>query len=131
MRSADLTIDGWCLEDGEECHKRAPSTFFIPDLRVREILQPGDFAKLIFRMRVDDDGNPEAVERMWVIVRERTPGGYIGMLDNEPSAIAENDSFWRGSELPFEPRHIIAVDHANAESTNLAGQPVPIPWGDR
>ena len=128
MRQPELGIDGWCLEDGEQYHRRAPTTFPIPDLEVRQILQPGDFAKLIFKIAVDDDDDPEAFERMWVIVRERIPGGYLGMLDNEPSAIAENGEFWRGSELPFEHRHIIAVEHANAESLALASQTAPIPW---
>jgi hypothetical protein len=128
MRQPELGIDGWCLEDGEQYHRRAPTTFPIPDLEVRQILQPGDFAKLIFKIAVDDDDDPEALERMWVIVRERIPGGYLGMLDNEPSAIAENGEFWRGSELPFEPKHIIAVEHANAESLTLASQTAPIPW---
>ncbi len=128
MRAPDFELDGWCLEDGEQRHRETPSTFPIPDLQVREILQPGDFAKLIFKIAVDDDNDPEPIERMWVIVRERTPTGYIGMLDNEPSAISENDQFWRGSELPFEPRHIIAVQHANPDSLALAAQPAPIPW---
>ena len=128
MRQPDLGVDGWCLEDGEQYHRRAPTTFPIPDLEVRQILQPGDFAKLIFKIAVDDDDDPEAFERMWVIVRERIPGGYLGVLDNEPSAIAENGEFWRGSELPFEPKHIIAVEHANAESLALASQSAPIPW---
>jgi hypothetical protein len=65
---------------------------------------------------------------MWVIVRERTPGGYIGMLDNEPDSISENNSFWLGTEVPFEYRHIITVEHGNAESIATAKAPVPIPW---
>jgi hypothetical protein len=128
MRRPDFNIDGWSLEDGEEYHRRAPTTFPLPDLEVRQILQPGDFAKLIFKIAVDNDDEPEAFERMWVIVRERTSDGYLGMLDNEPSAIEQNGEFWEGSELPFEPKHIIAVQHANSESAKLASQPAPIPW---
>jgi hypothetical protein len=128
MRQPDFNIDGWCLENGEEYHRRAPTTFPIPDLEVRQILQPGDFAKLIFKIAVDNDEEPEAFERMWVIVRERTPAGYLGMLDNEPSAIEQNDEFWLGSELPFEHKHIIAVEHANAESLKAVSRPAPVPW---
>jgi uncharacterized protein YegJ (DUF2314 family) len=40
---------------------------------------------LIFKIAVEGDEHG-AVERMWVIVRERTPTGYIGMLDNEPNS---------------------------------------------
>jgi uncharacterized protein YegJ (DUF2314 family) len=127
MRAPSFVRDGWCLEDGEQRHREAPATFHIPDLALREILQPGDLAKLIFRIAVEGDEHG-AVERMWVIIRERVPGGYVGMLDNDPDSIAKNDTFWCGAELPFEYRHIIAVSHADETSTALAKAPVPIPW---
>ena len=126
MRAPDLIEDGWCLNDGEALRQQAPKTFFIPDLALRKILQPGDFAKLVFEIAIQD-AYP-SVERMWVIIRERTASGYIGMLNNEPDSIPENDRLWLGTELPFEYRHIIAVDHGNAESIALARAPVPIPW---
>jgi hypothetical protein len=127
MRAPDFEKDGWSLDDGEEYHQAAPKTFFIPDLALRKILRPGDFAKLIFRIAVE--GKEHAcVERMWVIVRERTMGGYVGMLNNEPESISENGRFWLGTELPFDYRHIIAVEHANEESLAQAWAPVPIPW---
>ena len=127
LRAPDLARDGWCLEDGEERHRATPATFHIPDLAVRKALQPGDLAKLIFKIAVEND-EYGAVERMWVIVRERTPAGYVGMLDNKPDSIAENDEFWLGTELPFEFRHIISVRHADEQSVALAKAPVPIPW---
>jgi hypothetical protein len=127
MRAPDFHRDGWCLEDGEERHREAPATFFIPNLELRKLLQPGDLAKLIFKIAVEGDEHG-AVERMWVIIRERTPDGYVGMLDNEPDSISKNDQFWHGTELPFEYRHIIAVEHADAASIALAKAPVPIPW---
>jgi hypothetical protein len=127
MRAPDISVDGWCLRDGEELHRDAPATFFIPDLSLRMILQPGDFAKLVFEISVEGDF-PISVERMWVIVRERVTGGYMGMLDNEPDAISENNKFWLGTELPFEYRHIIAVEHATDESRALASAPPPIHW---
>jgi hypothetical protein len=127
MRAPDFEEDGWCLEDGEQYHRAAPETFFIPDLALRKILQPGDFAKLIFKIALQGEEHA-AMERMWVIIRERTPNGYIGMLDNEPSPIAENNRFWLGTELPFDYRHIISVEHGSEESVALAKAPVPIPW---
>jgi hypothetical protein len=127
MRAPDLKKDGWRLDDGEERHRAAPTTFLIPDLALRQTLQPGDFAKLIFEIAVEDDEYP-SVERMWVIVRERTSNGYIGMLDNEPNSVAQNDEFWLGTEVPFEYRHIISVRPGNAESIASAKAPVPIPW---
>ena len=125
MKRPDFERDGWCLDDGEERHRESPETFEIPGSDVRTILQPGDFAKLIFRIALEDS---ESYERMWVIVRERTVGGYLGMLNNLPDTISENEVLWLGTELPFEPRHIIDVQHANDESIALAAQPAPIPW---
>ncbi len=52
MREPDMTIDGWRLTDGEELHSQYPSTFRIPPLEIRSILQPGDFAKLLFVIAV-------------------------------------------------------------------------------
>jgi hypothetical protein len=127
MRAPDLQRDGWCLEDGEERHRQHPATFSIPDLALRQRLQPGDAAKLIFRIAVEGDAYG-ATERMWVIIRAPMPDGYVGMLYNEPNSISKNDQFWRGTELPFEYRHIIAIGHADEETIALAKAPVPIPW---
>src|SRR3954454_12957018 len=107
MREPDFDIDGWCLDDGEAHHREAPETFWLPDLECREALQPGDLVKLIFRISVDDDEEPVAVERMWVLVRGRVGEHYFGILDNDPYAIEENDEFWSGIELPFAARHVI------------------------
>jgi hypothetical protein len=126
MRAPHLIKDGWCLNDGEALHQQAPKTFFIPDLALRKILQPGDFAKLVFEIATRDE--PASIERMWVIIRERTESGYVGMLNNKPDSISENDRLWLGTELPFEYRHIIAVEHGNEESIALARAPAPIPW---
>jgi len=127
MRAPDLEKDGWCLHDGEQLNRDAPQTFLIPDLALRRSLQPGDYAKLVFEIAVEGDEYP-IIERMWVIVRERIPSGYVGMLDNEPDSISENDSFWLGTEVPFDHRHIIAVRRGNDASLALAKAPVPIPW---
>ncbi|MEQ1942441.1 hypothetical protein ABMA32_08470 [Mesorhizobium sp. VNQ89] len=117
MRQPSMETDGWHLEDGEEYHRAAPLSFWIPSLSEREKLQPGDLAKLIFAIQVEDDTE---VERMWVIVRERIDGGYLGILDNEPTCIEENDFFWRGIELPFQPRHIIKIDQGNDDTVAIA-----------
>jgi hypothetical protein len=127
MRAPDLHKDGWRLNDGEEYHRAAPTTFHIPDLAVRKLLRVGDYAKLIFEIAVEGGEHP-AVERMWVVVRECTPNGYVGMLANQPHCVAENNEFWHGTELPFECRHIISVQPGDAESVAAANAPVPIPW---
>jgi len=129
VRTPDFHRDGWALEDGEAYASDAPETFHIPSLKARQGLHPGDFAKLIFRLSVDNDTYPEAVERMWVIVREVLPDGiYIGVLDNDPTEIDENPDFWAGAELPFEARHIIAIQEADNASRTAAASPPAIPW---
>ena len=120
MREPDFDIDGWCLEDGEAYHIAAPHTFWIPERQRRESLEVGDLAKLIFRISVDNAAENVSVERMWVLVRERTPDGYLGVLDNEPDAIAENDEFWLGTELPFSAKHVINIDERDANTIALA-----------
>jgi hypothetical protein len=120
MREPDFETDGWCLDDGEACHAAAPNTFWIPELHRRENLETGDLAKLIFRISVDNPDENVSVERMWVLVRERTPEEYFGVLDNEPYAIAENDDFWPGTELPFSAKHVIDVQERDANTIALA-----------
>ena len=128
MREPSWEIDGWELEDGEAYHAAAPNTFWIPERKHREGLYPGDYAKLIFRIAVDNEENPVSVERMWVIVRERTPWGYFGLLRNEPDAIQENDVLWLNTELPFRPEHIIDIDYPDEESVDLAKRPPRRAW---
>ncbi|QVM84535.1 hypothetical protein [Novosphingobium decolorationis] len=120
MREPDLQVDGWCLDDGEVYHAAAPDTFWIPSLGERENLAPGDLVKLIFRIQVDCPDEPVAVERMWVLVRARYDGGFLGLLDNDPSSIRENDTFWSGIELPFQPCHVIDIDKGDAKTRALA-----------
>ncbi len=110
------------MDEGEEYHREAPDTFWIPEREVREGLRQGDLAKLIFRISVDNAEEPVAVERMWVLVRERIPGGYLGILDNDPDAIEENEEFWSGIELPFAPRHVINIDERDGNTIALASQ---------
>ncbi|PSJ57036.1 DUF2314 domain-containing protein [Kumtagia ephedrae] len=120
MREPTFEIDGWSLEDGETYHAAAPETFWIPSRQKRESLQPGDLVKLIFRISVDDADESIAVERMWVLVRERIVGGYLGMLNNEPSAIAANEEFWLGTELPFSAKHVINIEEKDENTVALA-----------
>ena len=118
MREPDLHTDGWCLDDGEMLHQEAPGTFLIPPRELRDTLQPGDYAKLVFRIAVE--GGSTAWERMWVIVRKCIVGGYLGVLDNDPDAIQKNDKFWSGIELPFQSRHIIDARPGDTASQAIA-----------
>ena len=124
MREPQLESDGWCLDDGEQLQREAPDTFGLPALSDRRTLRPGDLVKLVFRILVDDAEEPVAVERMWVIVRERVGKHYLGILDNDPYAIGENDLLWSGVEVPFSARHVIDIDRADGAA---APEPVPLP----
>jgi uncharacterized protein YegJ (DUF2314 family) len=74
---------------------------------------------VIFRIALpDDDPDGDIYERMWVIVRERVGPTYLGLLDNEPAQTGPNDMLRVGSEVPFEPRHVI--DARNADEVSLA-----------
>lgn len=128
MREPSYDLDGWELGDGEAMHAAAPAIFEIPSAEARSSLQAGDYAKLVFRILVESEEEPVSVERMWVIVRERVDGGYLGILDNEPDAIAENDDLWVGTELPFQPRHVIDILSGNAASVALAEAKPRKPW---
>jgi hypothetical protein len=128
MREPDFDIDGWCLEDGEAFHRQAPDTFWLPDLEQREALQPGDLAKLVFCISVDNDAQPVSVERMWVLVRGRVGEHYFGVLDNDPCAIEENDELWSGVEVPFAARHVIDIDLADEVTRAKAAEPPRRAW---
>ena len=128
MREADLETDGWCLEDGEALHRQAPDTFWIPAAAGRASLHPGDLVKLVFRIALDNPERPFSVERMWVIVRERVGGQYLGILDNNPHALEENDELWSGVEIAFSARHIIDIDLPTDASVQIARAPPRRPW---
>ena len=131
MKEPDLDRDGWCLEDGEARHSGAPETFWIPDLSRRESLQPGDLVKLLFRISRDDEADPVAVERMWVLVRGRAGSHYFGVLCNDPDSIEENDELWSGVEIPFGARHVIDIIPADDSSREKAKEPPTRNWPRR
>ena len=119
MRTPDLRIDGWTLDNAEDRAVLYPDTFLIPDRGIRVALLPGDYAKLIFRIALE---NGEAAERMWVVVRKVMGDRYMGLLENTPTQIAENEDLWLGVELPFGPEHIVAVQQGDADSLKLSAR---------
>jgi uncharacterized protein YegJ (DUF2314 family) len=93
----------YTLDDGEEIHREAPDTFWLPDAEERRKLQPGQIVKLIFRIEVGDEVH---VERMWVKVKGQSPTGYIGELDNDPYCTTDLRA---GETVLFQPRHVINI----------------------
>src|ERR1700739_4556522 len=79
---SNVTSDGWQLVSAEERNAAYPNTFLIPAREKREALVAGDGAKLLFDIETSENGI--VMERMWMIVKSRTQGGFIGVLDSDP-----------------------------------------------
>ena len=82
--------------------KQAPYTFFLPDPRRLEALEPGDHAKLIFVPTTE--GTKYGAERMWVHIIEKEGTIYRGKLDNIPDDVP---GLSLGDIVKFEAWHII------------------------
>jgi hypothetical protein len=95
----------YVLADAEQRNREHPRTFFIPTRAEREALRPGDSAKLLFELLAPGPTMPGG-ERMWVEVTEVVPAGFVGVLENQPSAIT---TIQRGDTLRFGPEHVIAL----------------------
>lgn len=106
-----LDSDGWELISAEDRNAAHPDTFHIPAREKRESLAPGDAAKLLFDIETREEGRvvDRGVDRMWVIVKGRTEGGYIGVLDSNPGT-AENLRLQEGDNITFGPEHITEID---------------------
>jgi hypothetical protein len=104
--------DGWALVSAEERHAAHPDTFPIPPREARMALAPGDAAKLLFDIATKERGRviDRGVDRMWVIVKLRVGGGYLGVLDNDPGA-AEGLLLHAGAEVRVGPEHVAAIGH--------------------
>ena len=63
-----------------------------------------------------EHGLERGVERMWVIIKRRLPGLYVGVLDSEPQSIEPDPRFLvRGMEVVFGPEHIIDISEPSRE----------------
>jgi hypothetical protein len=103
---------GWTLVSAEDRHAAHPGTFEIPPREIREALEPGQAAKLLFDIEIRKGGRvvDRGVDRMWVIVRARTGGRYVGVLDSDPG-LAEGLRLRPGDEILFGPEHVVETDN--------------------
>jgi hypothetical protein len=103
--------DGWTLVSAEERHVAHPDMFEVPSWEARTCLLPGDGVKLLFDIETREDGRvvDRGVDRMWVIVRSRREGRYVGVLDSEPG-LAEGILLHAGDEIVFGPEHVAEID---------------------
>ena len=136
MRLPDLDEDGWTLVNAEEVAASRPGALHIPPRRVREILRPGDQAKLGLVARgAPSADKPEGalqMERLWVVVAKRIDGRYLGRLTGMPPGFAPGpDAYLRtGCEIPFAPEHVMdAIPKQDIEGDPLTDLPPPArPW---
>jgi hypothetical protein len=108
--NSKLSSDGWELIPAEDRNGAHPDTFQIPAREKRETLAAGDGAKLLFDIESRENGRviDRGVDRMWVIVKARIEGGYVGVLDNDPGN-AENVHLHEGDVIAFGPEHIADI----------------------
>jgi Uncharacterized protein conserved in bacteria (DUF2314) len=109
LKFANLNADVWEIEDGVKRHRDHPKTFKIPPALIRYLVQPGWIVKMTFLTTVTDQAGTteEQAERMWVKVQRRIGFcTYEGTLDNEPIYLR---NLRPGSQVIFEPRHIIQI----------------------
>jgi hypothetical protein len=104
MGTPDVPGARWRVIDAEARASANPRSFFIPSHERRSTLGPDDLVKLVFEVEGGED--EDAGERMWVRVTDTAPGGYVGILENEPVVI---DGLWPGARIEFEPRHVIDI----------------------
>jgi hypothetical protein len=95
------------LLDAERRHRMNPISFSIPRSELRRGLRPGSLVKLLFGFGdADADADAALAERMWVEVLSVDDDGYVGRLDNDPSAITDLHA---GDHVRFGPEHVAAI----------------------
>lgn len=95
-----MDAPAYTLANGEDLNAANPDTFWMPPRDAREGLQPGAFAKCIFHQ-------PGKIsERMWIIVHEAGPDGYVGDLNNNPVNLM---AVRCGDPVRFGPENIIDI----------------------
>jgi hypothetical protein len=107
---ATVEKDGWALVSAEEYQKAHPG-LLLPSLAERASVAAGQAVKLLFDIETREGGQTldRGIDRMWVIVRRRLQGRYLGILDSDPGR-AENLLLQPGNEIRFGPEHITAID---------------------
>lgn len=110
LSNPTIEKDGWALLSAELRAEAAPATFIIPARAVRESLSPGDAVKLLFDIETREGGRviDRGIDRMWVIIKGKAEGIYIGVLDNDPGT-RENVSLHERDYVIFRPEHVADV----------------------
>ncbi|WP_338551822.1 DUF2185 domain-containing protein [Paenibacillus sp. KS-LC4] len=102
----------WMLDSVYDRNKEAPYTFYLPNHQMLELLQAGEFVKLIFLF--DEENEQFIGERMWVEIVERKGDNFKGLLRNIPSYITELSY---GQEIQFTYEHICDTKREDPEAS--------------
>lgn len=92
----------YTLIDGVERNDDNPDTFYIPSVKDKETVNFGTLVKLGFET---DDCEECGGERMWVVVTQKTEGGFVGTLNNHPVFL----DLKFGDVVHFESKNIIDI----------------------
>ncbi len=108
--------DGWRLISAEERNASHPQTFQIPSRGARASLAPGDGVRLLFDIETREGGRviDRGVDRLWVIVKQRSGERYVGILDSDPG-FAEGLNLRAGDAITFGPEHVADIDRPPRE----------------
>ncbi|MCR5871463.1 MULTISPECIES: hypothetical protein [unclassified Sphingomonas] len=120
----------WTLDDAEELAELYPDTFHIAPKETRVRLEPGEYAKAIFRFPSAEIEGGEAVERMWLIIHSNDRGKYRGRLANTPASRPDDARLDHGAWIDFEARHIINWEYASEDSKAAIADPNSDFWTD-
>ncbi len=113
---ATIESDGWTLISAEDRQAEHPDTFHIPSREQRDSLARGDGAQLLFDIETRDGDRliDRGVDRLWVIVKERTGSNYLGVLDSDPGS-AEGLNLHAGQLITFRSEHVAEIDRPPRE----------------
>lgn len=89
------------LLDAQAMHLVNPLSFEVPSQAELREVEPGWYVKLGFPT---GDRNIK-IERMWVLVTERTPTGGRGELNNDPVLC----NLECGTIIEYEDRHVLSI----------------------
>jgi uncharacterized protein YegJ (DUF2314 family) len=97
------------LIDGVARNTENPDTFCIPNEEEKDMVKEGMLCKLGFET---PDCGECGGERMWVVVTNKTEGGFVGTLRNEPVFL----DLEFGDEVHFQRKNIIDIAFDDEES---------------
>lgn len=101
------------VESGLQRHLESPETFEVPDLELKELIEPGDLVKLAWSVARFPG------ERMWVRVTHRDGDRLKGDLENWPLYV----HLYPGEQVTFFIDDIIDCDLIEVTSEEVSTSP--------